>query len=62
MNQWKRFTICKLTGHKWVKTGYPPASDGEASGFFVRCRRCHKEDHNTGVIARGASGGGFSWG
>ena len=43
----KRFTVCKLMGHKWVKTGYPPAADGEAAGFFGRCRRCGKEDHKT---------------
>jgi hypothetical protein len=56
MNQLKRFTVCMLTGHKWVKTGYPPGSDGEASGFFVRCQRCGMENHDTGTIAPGVSG------
>ena len=48
MNQLKRFTVCMLTNHKWVKTRYPTGSDGEAGGFFVRCRRCGKENHDTG--------------
>ena len=52
MTQRKWFTVCKLTGHKWVKVGYPPAaSDGEAAGFFVRCQRCGKEDHEAGNLA-----------
>jgi len=50
MDQLKRFTVCMLTGHKWVKTGYPPATDGEAAGFFVRCRRCGMEDHDAGNL------------
>jgi hypothetical protein len=56
MNQVKRSTVCLLTGHRWVKNGYPPASDGESAGFFVRCRRCGMEDHDTGTIAPGATG------
>ena len=24
MNNLKRFTVCKLAGHKWAKVGYPP--------------------------------------
>ena len=24
MNNLKRFTVCKLAGHKWLKIGYPP--------------------------------------
>jgi hypothetical protein len=56
MNNLKRFTVCKLAGHKWVRIGYPPGPDGEASGVFLRCRRCDKEDHNAGTVARGAGG------
>jgi len=43
MNQLKRFTVCMLMNHKWVKTRYPLGSDGEAGGLFVRWRRCGKE-------------------
>ena len=53
MNNLKRFTICKLIDHKWLKIGYPAGSDGEASGFFLRCQRCGKEDHRAGTVARG---------
>jgi len=51
----KRFTVCMLMNHKWVKTRYPTGSDGEAGGFFVRCRRCGKEDHPgaTGAVWAG---------
>lgn len=56
MNNLKRFTVCKLLSHKWLRVGYPPGSDGEASGTFLRCQRCGKEDHKTGTIARGAGG------
>jgi len=28
MNQLTRFTVCMLINHKWVKTRYPPGSDG----------------------------------
>jgi hypothetical protein len=55
MNQSKRFSVCMLMNHKWVKTRYPLGSDGEAGGFFVRCRRCGKENHDAGV---GGSGEG----
>ena len=57
MNNFKRFTICKLAGHSWLKIGYPPGSDGEASGVFRRCGRCGKEDHKAGTVPRGAGGG-----
>jgi hypothetical protein len=56
MNNLRRFTVCKLVGHKWTKIGYPAGSDGESGGFFLRCLRCDKEDHKTGTIPRGAGG------
>ncbi|MBF4769327.1 hypothetical protein ISU10_16285 [Nocardioides agariphilus] len=56
MNNLKRFTICKLAGHKYVKVAYPPSPDGEASGTFLRCLRCDKENHEAGTVARGAGG------
>jgi hypothetical protein len=34
MNNLKRYTVCKLAGHKWLKIGSPPGADGEASGTF----------------------------
>jgi hypothetical protein len=54
MNNLKRFTVCKLANHKWVKIPYPPAADGESSGQFLRCLRCGKENHEAGSVARGA--------
>lgn len=54
MNNLKRFTVCKLVNHKYVKVGYPPSADGEASGTFLRCLRCGKENHEAGSVARGA--------
>ena len=57
MNNLKRFTVCKLASHKWVKVGYPAGADGEASGTFLRCLRCGKENHEAGTVARGAGGG-----
>ena len=56
MNNLKRFTVCKLAGHKWVKVAYPPSADGEAAGTFLRCQRCDKENHEAGTVARGAGG------
>ena len=56
MNNLKRFSICKLAGHKWVKVAYPPSADGEASGTFLRCQRCDKENHDAGTVARGGGG------
>ena len=53
MNNLKRFTVCKLAGHKWLKIGYPPGSDGEPQVPFLRCERCDKENHNAGTVARG---------
>jgi hypothetical protein len=54
MNNLKRFTVCKLAGHSWLKIGYPAGADGETSGTFLRCRRCGKENHDAGTVARGA--------
>lgn len=56
MNNLKRFTICKLAAHNWVKVGYPTASDGETGGTFLRCLRCGKENHDAGTLARGGGG------
>ena len=56
MNNLKRFTVCKLISHRWVKISYPPVSDEEASGTFLRCGRCGKENHEAGSAARGAGG------
>jgi hypothetical protein len=57
MNNLKRFTVCKLKGHKYVRAGYPPTSGGEeVPGTFLRCLRCDKENHNAGTVARGAGG------
>lgn len=61
MNNLKRFTVCKVAGHKWLTIAYPAGADGETSGTFLRCRRCGKEDHDAGTVARGAGpsfGGG----
>jgi hypothetical protein len=58
MNNLKRFTVCKLAGHKYVKVGYPPTTGGETtSGTFLRCLRCGKENHDAGTVARGPSPG-----
>ena len=54
MNNLKRFTVCKLTGHKWLRTAYPAGADGESGGTFLRCKQCGKENHNAGTVARGA--------
>ncbi len=59
MNNLKRFTVCKLAGHKWLKISYPPTADGEATGTFLRCERCDKENHEAGTHARG--GGSVFW-
>jgi hypothetical protein len=56
MNHLKRFTICVVANHKWVKVGYPHSSDGETTGTFLRCQRCGKEDHEAGAVGRGAGG------
>jgi hypothetical protein len=37
-----------------LKIGYPAGADGETSGTFLRCRRCGKENHDAGSVARGA--------
>jgi hypothetical protein len=55
MNHLKRFTLCKLANHKYVKVAYPQTSDGERAGTFLRCQRCGKENHDAGTVARGAS-------
>jgi hypothetical protein len=54
MNNLKRFTVCKLAGHDYVKVSYPRGADGEATGMFMRCQRCGKENHEAGTRARGA--------
>jgi hypothetical protein len=56
MNNWKRFTVCKLAGHHWAKVAYPPTKDGESTGTFLRCVRCGKENHEAGTHARGGGG------
>ena len=56
MNNLKRFSICKLAGHKWATITYPRTSDGESTGTFLRCLRCGKENHEAGTAARGAGG------
>jgi hypothetical protein len=56
VNNLKRFSVCKLAGHKWAKIAYRPTADGEAGGTFLRCRRCGKENHEAGSVARGAGG------
>jgi hypothetical protein len=53
MNNFLRFTVCKLVNHKWLKIAYPAGSDGERGGTFLRCQRCGKEDHDAGSVARG---------
>ena len=49
----KRLTICKLFDHRWQKIPYQVGADGERAGMFLRCSRCHKEDHDAGSRARG---------
>ncbi len=56
MKYLKRYTICLLANHKWLRIGYPVGSDGEVGGYFLRCGRCEKEDHNAGTVPRGAGG------
>ena len=46
MNNLKRFTVCKLAGHNWGRVAYKRYEDD--TGYFLRCVRCGKEDHNTG--------------
>jgi hypothetical protein len=50
----RRMTVCKLMGHAWAKTPYPREPNGDGTGEFMRCRRCHKENHTYGTVARGA--------
>ncbi|MBV9832690.1 MAG: hypothetical protein JOZ82_13945 [Marmoricola sp.] len=57
MKYLKRYTICLLANHTWARIGYPAGSDGESGGFFLRCQRCDKEDHDAGTVPRGAGGG-----
>ncbi|WP_156384136.1 hypothetical protein [Marmoricola sp. Leaf446] len=56
MDNLKRFTVCKVINHRWVKVAYPVGSDGEGGGTFLRCERCGKEDHDAGTVARGVGG------
>jgi hypothetical protein len=60
MNNFKRFTICKLANHRSLRIGYPAGADGETSGTFLRCQRSGEEDHTAATIARGPSSGGVS--
>jgi hypothetical protein len=49
----KRYTICKVMNHKWVKVEYPGS---EGSGFFLKCQRCGKEhEMNVGPALMGPS-------
>ena len=57
MNNLKRFTVCKVAGHDWATVAYPRSADGEATGTFLRCQRCGKENHEAGTHARGGGGG-----
>jgi hypothetical protein len=43
MNNLKRFTVCKIVNHKWARIAYTPSADD--TGFFLRCQRCGKENH-----------------
>ena len=51
----KRLTVCKVRGHDWAKTPYPREANGDGTGTFMKCLRCHKENHDYGTVARGAS-------
>jgi hypothetical protein len=56
VNNLKRFTICKLAGHNWVKVPHPSSADEEGAGTFLRCQRCDRENHDAGTVPRGAGG------
>jgi hypothetical protein len=56
MDNLKRFTVCKLLNHAYVRVPYPPGPDGEEGGTFLRCTRCGKENHNAGTVPRGGGG------
>lgn len=43
MDNLKRFTVCKVMNHKWVKVAYQESADD--TGYFLRCLRCGKENH-----------------
>ena len=59
MNNLKRFTLCKLAGHRWLKVAYPPGADGEdPETVFARCHRCGKENHNVGTVPGPVAGSG----
>ena len=55
MNNLKRFTVCKVLNHDYLRISYPPVGE-EAAGYFLRCKRCGKETHDAGAVARGAGG------
>ena len=39
---WKRWTVCLLSGHKWLRLPY---GDHDDSGFYLRCQVCsHQKD------------------
>ena len=52
MNNLKRFTVCKLAGHKYVKVAYPPSADGEVQVPSSVVSDV-KENHDAGTVARG---------
>ena len=48
---------CLAAGHRWNKIRYPEADTAE--GYFLRCRRCGKENHDDSSGVDGAMGWGF---
>jgi len=48
---WKRYTVCKIVNHNWRKIEYPGIG---GSGYFLRCLRCGKENHNAGGALNGS--------
>ena len=51
----KRVTVCKTRrATTRAKSPYPRQANGDGTGEFLRCRRCRKENHDAGTVARGA--------
>jgi hypothetical protein len=48
---------CFLVGHRWQKIRYEGADTPD--GFFLRCRRCAKENHTEPSGVNGAVAWGF---
>jgi hypothetical protein len=46
INKLKRFSVCIVLNHDWVKKPYVELV--EDTGHFFRCQRCGKEDHSGG--------------